>query len=157
MNVATDSFAHIDAALTTINGAFAARLDPIGQPTYGTYQWGSAWKGGVTYTDYNQVYIVDTACTMFPTQGDVTPSPFTGQIYLGPHSLVWRQDMPTGCNASTDPTPLIDQGNAWRASYVTTVTGQLSTKYNASDQRRADLASVRAALSNVIATYSTAL
>jgi hypothetical protein len=131
VNVATDYLGHIDQALAAI--------------------------GGVTYSDYHQVFIMDPACATFPTQPDVTPSPYTGHVYLGPGDLVWRQDMPTGRNASTDPAPLIAQGNTWRSQYVTAVTGQLATKYNASDQRRADIQSVRAALSNVITTYSTGL
>lgn len=150
INVASDYLAFIDSTLAIIDGAFSNRLDGIGQPTYGTYSYGTASRFGVTYGDYNYVYILDPALNGFPQQSSAVPFGFGGHTYSMSSSTVWFQDMPTGCNASTDPAPLIANGTQWRNNYVAQLNTQLEQKYNATADQRATIAATSAALHKAV-------
>jgi hypothetical protein len=150
INVASDYLAFIDTTLAIINQAFADRLNAIGQPTYGTYSYGTASRTGMTYTDYNYVYVLDPALNSFPQQSSAVPNGFGGHTYSMSTATVWYQDMPTGCNASTDPAPLIANGAQWRDSYVAQLNTQLEQKYNATADQRAAIAATSAALHKAV-------
>lgn len=150
INVASDYLAFIDSTLATIDQAFADRLDGIGQPTYGTYSYGTASRTGMTYTDYNYVYILDPALNNFPQQSSAVPNGFGGHTYSMSSTTVWFEDMPSGCNASTDPAPLIANGNQWRTTYVAQLNTQLEKKYNATADQRATIAATSAALHKTV-------
>lgn len=150
INVASDYLSFIDSTLAIINQAFADRLNGIGQPTYGTYSYGTASRSGMTYTDYNYVFILDPALNSFPQQSSAVPNGFGGHTYSMSSTTVWFQDMPTGCNASTDPAPLIANGNQWRTSYIAQLNTQLEKKYNATADQRATIASTSAALHKAV-------
>ncbi len=150
INVATDYLGFIDSTLAVIDQAFANRLNGIGQPTYGTYSYGTASRVGMTYTDYNYVYILDPALGSFPQQSSAVPNGFGGHTYSMNSATVWFQDMPTGCNASTDPTPLEQAGAEWRTTYVAQLNSQLEQKYNATADQRATIAATSAALHKAV-------
>jgi hypothetical protein len=157
VNVAKDYLSHIDSTIAIIDAAFADRLNGISQPTYAVVTNGTAWRGGISYSQAGCVYVTDPAASTWPQQTLIPTADFSGHTYGYPNDTVWMEWMPTGCNASTDPTPLLKDGETWRANYVASLTSQLAVKYNATADRRADLATARDQLKTVIDKYSTAI
>lgn len=146
-NVAQDYLTYLNNTLAIIEGAFSDRLGAINQPAAGKYDdppQGQWYQGGTYY----YVYVLDYNASKWPSHAVNTPS-----INVKPDNIVWYES----CDTSPCGQDKINDGAAWRQSYINDLSSQLAQKYNASPDRLNDLHGAQALFQKVIDGYKQAV